>query len=140
MSTQGYELSPESRAQADLKFTYVVSCQIYGQQKQKGAQEAHEAVRPSRLDKSPTEIKKYLSRDQFRLYKLIWERFIASQMAPAVLDTMRVDLSNNNVNFRANGSKIKFNGFMKVYVEGSDDGTDEKENILPDMKEGETDG
>ncbi|MDO7862965.1 type I DNA topoisomerase [Brochothrix thermosphacta] len=106
--------------------------------KQKGAQEAHEAVRPSRLDKSPTEIKKYLSRDQFRLYKLIWERFIASQMAPAVLDTMRVDLSNNNVNFRANGSKIKFNGFMKVYVEGSDDGTDEKENILPDMKEGET--
>lgn len=104
----------------------------------KGAQDAHEAVRPSRLDKAPAEIKKYLSRDQFRLYKLIWERFIASQMAPAVLDTMRVDLSNNNVNFRANGSKIKFNGFMKVYVEGTDDGSDEKENILPDMTTGDT--
>jgi len=64
-----------------------------------------------------------LSRDQLRLYKLIWERFVASQMAPAVMDTMTVDLVNEGVIFRANGSKVKFPGFMKVYVEGNDDQT-----------------
>src|SRR5699024_8823015 len=77
-----------------------------------------------------------LSRDQYRLYKLIWERFMASQMAPAILDTMSVDLVNNNVMFRATGSKVKFKGFMKVYVESTDDKKKEENKLLPDLKEG----
>ncbi|MBC1491370.1 type I DNA topoisomerase [Listeria booriae] len=105
--------------------------------KAKGAQDAHEAIRPTSAMRSPQEVKEYLGRDQLRLYRLIWERFIASQMTPAVLDTMRVDLDNNGVMFRANGSKIKFAGFMKVYVESNDDNKEEKENILPDLKKGD---
>ncbi|MEK3886988.1 type I DNA topoisomerase [Bacillus sp. FSL K6-3431] len=106
--------------------------------KKKGnTQDAHEAVRPTSTMRDPNKVKTFLSRDQLRLYKLIWERFIASQMAPAVMDTMTVDLQNGEVTFRANGSKIKFPGFMKVYVEGSDDQLDEKENLLPDLVEGD---
>ncbi|MBA3926511.1 type I DNA topoisomerase [Listeria rustica] len=105
--------------------------------KAKGSQDAHEAIRPTSAMRSPQDVKEYLGRDQLRLYRLIWERFIASQMAPAVLDTMRVDLDNNGVMFRANGSKIKFAGFMKVYVESNDDNKEEKENILPDLKKGD---
>ncbi|MEQ2464152.1 type I DNA topoisomerase [Niallia sp. Sow4_A1] len=101
-------------------------------------QDAHEAVRPTSIGREPNKVKEFLSRDQFRLYKLIWERFIASQMASAIMDTMSVDLSNGDVKFRANGSKIKFPGFMKVYVEGTDDNVDEKDRQLPDLKEGDT--
>lgn len=101
-------------------------------------QDAHEAIRPTSTQRKPAEIKEFLSRDQYRLYKLIWERFLASQMAPAIMDTMAVDLENSGVVFRANGSKIKFPGFMKVYVEGSDDQVEEKENMLPEMQKGET--
>ncbi|PPA72067.1 type I DNA topoisomerase [Jeotgalibacillus proteolyticus] len=101
-------------------------------------QDAHEAIRPTSALRTPASVKAFLSRDQHRLYKLIWERFIASQMAPAVMDTMSVDLLNGEVQFRATGSKVKFPGFMKVYIEGNDDQSDEKENFLPDLKEGET--
>lgn len=103
-----------------------------------GAQDAHEAVRPSSVFRTPESLEPYLEKDQYKLYKLIWDRFVASQMTPAIMDTMRVSLEQNNVVFVANGSKIKFPGFMKVYVEGSDDGKQEKENILPDLNEGET--
>ena len=81
-------------------------------------QDAHEAVRPTSVMRPPAAMKAVLSRDQLRLYKLIWERFVASQMAPAVLDTVTVDLVNGDVRFRATGSQVKFPGFMKVYVEG----------------------
>jgi len=108
-----------------------------GQGKQKeGAQDAHEAIRPTSSKREPKELKDVLSRDQYRLYKLIWERFMASQMAPAILDTMSVDLVNNNVMFRATGSKVKFKGFMKVYVESTDDKKKEENKLLPDLKEG----
>lgn len=100
-------------------------------------QDAHEAIRPTSVFREPNSLKEYLSRDQLRLYKLIWERFIASQMSPAILDTMSVDLENNGVLFRANGSKIKFPGFMKVYVEGQDDEVKEKNRLLPNLLEGE---
>ncbi|MFZ3587934.1 type I DNA topoisomerase [Bacillus sp. DJP31] len=100
-------------------------------------QDAHEAIRPTSTLRTPNELKTYLSRDQLRLYKLIWERFVASQMAPAIMDTMSVDLENSGVIFRANGSKIKFPGFMKVYVEGNDDQDEEKDRILPPLEEGE---
>lgn len=108
------------------------------EKKSANAQDAHEAVRPTSVYRSPAEIKGFLSRDQFRLYKLIWDRFVASEMAPAVMDTMSVELSYDNVNFRANGSKIKFPGFMKVYVEGMDDQVDEKDRLLPDLEVGQT--
>lgn len=108
------------------------------EKKNTNAQDAHEAIRPTSTLREPTSIKEYLSRDQLRLYRLIWERFVASQMAPAVMDTMSVDLKNGEVVFRATGSKIKFSGFMKVYVEGTDDQTEEKKNnMLPDLKEGD---
>lgn len=100
-------------------------------------QDAHEAIRPTSVHRTPASVKGALSRDQYRLYKLIWERFVASQMAPAVMDTMTVDLVNGPIVFRANGSKIKFPGFMKVYVEGSDDNKEKKDAILPDLKEGD---
>jgi DNA topoisomerase-1 len=106
--------------------------------KNENAQDAHEAIRPTSVLRKPAELKAVLGRDQLRLYKLIWERFVASQMAPAVLDTMSVDLSNNGLTFRANGSKVKFAGFMKVYVEGKDDQLEEKDRMLPDLKEGDT--
>ncbi|RZT22953.1 type I DNA topoisomerase [Fictibacillus sp. BK138] len=102
----------------------------------KNAQDAHEAIRPTSVMYHPKELKTYLSRDQLRLYKLIWERFLASQMSSAVLDTMTVDLQNNGVTFRATGSKVKFPGFMKVYVEGNDDGKKEEDRILPAVQEG----
>ncbi|MGG4546604.1 type I DNA topoisomerase [Rossellomorea marisflavi] len=107
------------------------------EKKQQKAQDAHEAIRPTSTLRDPSSVKEFLSRDQHRLYKLIWERFVSSEMAPAVMDTMSVDLVNGGVFFRATGSKVKFPGFMKVYVEGSDDQKEEKDNILPALKEGD---
>ncbi|WP_286231478.1 type I DNA topoisomerase [Neobacillus mesonae] len=107
------------------------------EKKQTNAQDAHEAVRPTSSFRDPNSLKEFLSRDQLRLYKLIWERFLASQMAQAVMDTMSVDLQNGNAIFRATGSKIKFPGFMKLYVEGSDDQVDEINKMLPDLNEGD---
>ncbi len=107
------------------------------EKKNSNAQDAHEAIRPTSTLRSPASLKEYLSRDQLRLYRLIWERFVASQMAPAIMDTMSVDLKNGEVIFRATGSKVKFPGFMKVYVEGTDDQSEEKDNMLPDLKEGD---
>ncbi|WP_077309603.1 type I DNA topoisomerase [Terribacillus halophilus] len=104
--------------------------------KTEGAQDAHEGIRPTSAFRHPDSVKAILSRDQFRLYKLIWERFIASQMSQAVLDTMTVHLINEGVEFRATGSKVKFKGFMKVYVEGNDDNKDEKDKMLPNLEEG----
>ncbi|AKS38035.1 DNA topoisomerase I [Anoxybacillus gonensis] len=107
-------------------------------EKQKAnAQDAHEAIRPTSVWRHPSAIKPHVTRDQYQLYKLIWERFIASQMAPAVLDTVAVELSNGSVVFRATGSTVKFLGFMKVYVEGTDDPKDEQQRLLPDFVEGE---
>lgn len=101
------------------------------------AQDAHEAIRPTSAMRTPEELKAILSRDQLRLYRLIWERFIASQMASAVLDTVTVDLQNNDVLFRANGSQVKFAGFMKLYIEGTDDQTEETNKLLPEMEIGD---
>ncbi|KAA1036956.1 type I DNA topoisomerase [Macrococcus equipercicus] len=102
-----------------------------------GAQDAHEAIRPTSALRTPNDMKAYLSRDQLRLYKLIWERFMASQMAAAVIDTVAVDLVQGPIKFRANGQTIKFKGFMSVYVEGQDDTEDEGENRLPELVVGD---
>lgn len=101
------------------------------------AQDAHEAIRPTSIYNEPNSIKQYLTNDQYRLYKLIWERHLASQMAPAILDTMTVDVENEGVLFRATGSKLKFPGFMKVYIEGQDDEKKEDEKLLPPLEEGQ---
>ena len=102
-----------------------------------GSQDAHEAIRPTSVQRTPEEMKKYLDKDQLKLYTLIWSRFVASQMTAAILDTMKVTLEQNGVIFIANGSKIKFKGFMQVYIEGRDDGKEDKENILPELEKGE---
>ena len=101
----------------------------------KGAQDAHEAIRPTSLSRHPDLLKDILSRDQLRLYRLIFERFVASLMAAALLDTMTVDIEVGEAVFRANGSKIKFPGFMKLYIEDNDD-QDEESRMLPALEEG----
>lgn len=103
-----------------------------------GAQDAHEAIRPTSAYRDPKSLKSSLSRDQYRLYKLVWDRFTASQMAPAVMDTVTIHLLNKGVEFRATGSQVKFKGFMKVYVEGNDDNTKEEDKVLPELEEGMT--
>ncbi|NOV03180.1 type I DNA topoisomerase [Paenibacillus planticolens] len=105
--------------------------------KNANAQDAHEGIRPSSVLREPDQLKEFLSRDQFRLYKLVWERFVASQMSSAVLDTMTIDLTAGETVFRANGSKMKFPGFMKVYVESNDDGTTEEDKLLPPLSKGD---
>lgn len=99
------------------------------------AQDAHEGIRPSSVLRTPEEVKEFLSRDQYRLYKLVWDRFVASQMSSAIMDTMTVDIAANDTMFRAVGSKVKFAGFMKVYVESNDEGTNaDEEKFLPPLK------
>lgn len=101
------------------------------------AQDAHEAIRPTSALRDPDSVKAFTSREQYRLYKLIWERFMASQMSSAVLDTLSVDIAAGDTTFRAVGSKIRFHGFMKVYVEGNDDGTTDDDKFLPPLKSGD---
>ncbi|MGH6885023.1 MAG: type I DNA topoisomerase, partial [Geminicoccales bacterium] len=114
----------------------------------KGAQEAHEAIRPTSVERTPKKLKPFLSRDQFRIYQLIWERFVASQMAPAVYDTMAVDImagpagmppAERTYHFRATGSSLRFAGFLALYEETEpSDRPDSGENsIPPDLKAGE---
>ncbi|HPY85614.1 MAG TPA: type I DNA topoisomerase, partial [Ruminococcus flavefaciens] len=97
------------------------------------AQDAHEAIRPSITEMTPARVKNSLSNDQFKLYKLIWERFIASQMANAQLNTVSVDIDANGCTFRATGYSVKFDGFMTLYVE-STDGEESNKKMLPELK------
>jgi DNA topoisomerase-1 len=103
----------------------------------KGAQEAHEAVRPTAVLRSPEKMKPFLTRDQLRLYKLIWERFVASQMSAAVYDTVTAKIEVASYEFRATGSQIKFKGFMKLYIEGRDDEEQEEGGLLPELEVGQ---
>ncbi len=109
--------------------------------KSKGAQEAHEAIRPSDLSKTPESLNKELERSQMRVYSLIWKRTLASQMAQAVFDQTAVDISAGNYGFRANGQVVKFDGFIRAYTEGKDDeagdSNDEVEGALPELEVGQ---
>ncbi|AIA67619.1 type I DNA topoisomerase [Streptococcus equi subsp. zooepidemicus] len=96
-----------------------------------GAQDAHEAIRPSNVNHTPEAIAKFLDKDQLKLYTLIWNRFVASQMTAAVFDTVKVNLEQNGVLFVANGSQMKFDGYMAVYNDS------DKSKMLPEMAEGE---
>lgn len=109
----------------------------------KSAQDAHEAIRPTLPLRSPETLKSYLSKDQYNLYELIWKRFIACQMNPAILDATTIDIKAGKYIFRATGSVIKFDGFRRIYMEGKDDADRNEDNpnpdntTLPEVKEGE---
>jgi DNA topoisomerase-1 len=100
-------------------------------------QDAHEAIRPTLIQREPEQIKGCLKNDQYKLYKLIWSRFLASQMSQAVFDTTSVDIKAGAYSFRATGSIIMFPGFMKVYIESRDNGEKEEDMLLPELKVGE---
>src|SRR5512147_2748787 len=108
----------------------------------KAAQEAHEAIRPTAAVREPDAIRQYLESDQYKLYKLIWNRFVASQMNPAVIDQTSVDIKAGDYTFRASGSVVKFPGFMAVYLEEKPEDQaveeDNEEAVLPPLVEGET--
>lgn len=103
----------------------------------KNAQDAHEAIRPTEPSLEPINIKEKLTNDQYKLYKLIWERFAASQMTPAIYDTISASIESGTHTFRASGSKMKFKGFMAVYIEATDD-VKEKDKLLPHFEEKDT--
>ncbi len=104
----------------------------------KSTQDAHEAIRPTYLRLSPDSLKDSLKRDQLRLYRLIYERFLASQMTPALYEVMTVHISAGEYTFRATGSRKVFPGYTIVYMEGNDDGSDEKDIDLPHLEEGQS--
>ena len=109
--------------------------------KAKNAQEAHECIRPTNINQTPKDIKQYITNEEFKLYEIIWQRAVSSQMASAILDQVAVDIVNEDkkISLRANGSAIKFLGMYKVYQEVKDDDkVEEKELILPVMNEGES--
>ena len=101
------------------------------------AQDAHEAIRPTYVSITPAEVKDQLPSDMYKTYKLIWERFVASQMKPAIYETVTADITAGEYGLRESGSKLVSKGYMSVYVEGRDDGATEAENILPPLDKGE---
>ena len=103
-----------------------------------GAQDAHEAIRPSNVDFTPERLKGDLTGEQYRLYRLIWSRFLASQMANAVYDSVAVEIASGVHEFRASASSLKFSGYTAVYEEARDDDKEEKTSPLPPLTEGQT--
>ena len=136
--TDSVRISQEARAAAH---SYIeknfgkqyVADNIYTNKK-KDIQDAHEAIRPSRIDIDPEAIKDSLTKDQYSLYKLIWSRFLSSQMAAAVFDGMQVTIENGPYNLKASGSKLIFDGYQKVYSPNFDE---DKDKLLPELTEGE---
>src|SRR6185436_6118048 len=107
----------------------------------KDAQDAHEAIRPTFVGRTPDDLKGYLSDDEYKLYKLIWTRFVASQMNPAIYDQTSVEIMAKDYMFRASGRVLKFDGFLKVYEETVDEDLkkpdDEEDITLPMLTQGE---
>ena len=137
MRTDSTRISEEARAAAKK---YIV--EEYGEnyyenryyKTNKEAQDAHEGIRPTYADLEPDKIKESLTNDQYKLYKLIYNRFMASQMTAAVYDTMSVTIDANNYTFKANGQNLKFKGFMTLYVEGTDEKQEEEVGIIPELE------
>ena len=138
MRTDSTRISEEARSVAKTQITKLYGENYYENRyyrTKKDAQDAHEAIRPTYIDIEPDSIKDSLSNDQYKLYKLIYNRFLASQMAPAVYDTMNVNIKANAYDFKANGQVLKFKGFMTLYVEGTDKEEKEEEGMLPELEE-----
>ena len=140
MRTDSTRISEEARATAQKYITETYGKDYYENRyykTNKEAQDAHEGIRPTYAELEPEKIKDSLTKDQYKLYKLIYNRFMASQMASAVYDTMSVTINANDYTFKANGQNLKFKGFMTLYVEGTD-GKEEKEaGMLPELIQNE---
>ena len=137
MRTDSTRISEEARNVAKTQITKLYGENYYENRyykTKKDAQDAHEAIRPTYIDIEPDSIKDSLTKDQYKLYKLVYNRFLASQMAPAVYDTMNVNIKANAYDFKANGQVLKFKGFMTLYVEGSDK-EEKEEGMLPELEE-----
>lgn len=143
MRTDSYNLSAQAVNEAHTAISKLYGPQ-YGfgkprvyKKKVRGAQEAHEAIRPSSFLRTPDKVAKYLSKDQLRLYTLIWQRALASQMADAKYEQQGADIVTGEYSLRATGRKTLFEGFTKVYLESTDDEQKEQDNQLPSLKEGQ---
>lgn len=137
MRTDSTRISEEARKVAKQEIVKQYGKEYYENRYYKtkaDSQDAHEAIRPTYIDVNPEDIKESLNKDQYKLYKLIYNRFLASQMAPAVFNTISATIDANNYTFKANGQSIKFKGFMALYVEGVDVESKEDNSNVPDLK------
>ena len=140
MRTDSTRISDVARAAAKEQIEKIYGKEYYENRFYKTkdeAQDAHEAIRPTYIDLSPEKIKASLTPDQYKLYNLIYNRFLASQMSQAVYDTMSVDIDADKYNFRASGQTLKFKGFMALYVESKDHEEKEEDGKIPELEEGE---
>jgi len=138
MRTDSTRISEEARAAAKKQITATYGEEFYENRyykTSKDAQDAHEGIRPTYADIEPDNIKGDLTNDQYKLYKLIYNRFMASQMKSAVYDTMAVNIKANEYDFKANGQNLKFKGFMILYVEGTDEKEEQEAGMLPPLEE-----
>ena len=137
MRTDSTRISEEARAAAKTHILGTYGEKYYENRyykTNKEAQDAHEGIRPTYADLEPDQIKEFLTKDQYKLYKLIYNRFIASQMAAAIYDTMAVTIDANKYTFKASGQNLKFKGFMTLYVEGSDEKQEDEAGMIPELE------
>jgi len=137
MRTDSTRISEEARAAAKTHILEVYGEKYYENRyykTNKEAQDAHEGIRPTYADLEPDQIKEFLTKDQYKLYKLIYNRFMASQMSAAIYDTMAVTIDANKYTFKASGQNLKFKGFMTLYVEGSDEKQEDEEGMIPELE------
>lgn len=138
MRTDSTRISEEARTTAKKHIVSTYGEEYYENRyykTNKDAQDAHEGIRPTYSDIEPDNIKNDLNRDQYKLYKLIYNRFMASQMKPAIYNTMAINIKANDYDFKANGQSLKFKGFMILYVEGTDEKEEQEEKMLPELQE-----
>ena len=138
MRTDSTRISEEARASAKEQILKLYGEEYYENRyykTNKEAQDAHEGIRPTYIDIEPESIKNDVTKDQYKLYKLIYNRFMASQMKSAIYDTMAVTIKANEYDFKANGQNLKFKGFMTLYVEGTDEKVEEEKGMLPPLQE-----
>ena len=138
MRTDSTRISEEARAAIKEQIINSYGEEFYENRyykAKKDSQDAHEAIRPTYADLKPEKIKDSLTKDQYKLYKLIYNRFMASQMTAAIYNTISATIDANGYTFKANGQTIKFKGFMTIYVEGTDSEEKEEEGMLPELKE-----
>ena len=138
MRTDSTRISEEARVAAKNHIVSTYGDEYYENRyykTNKDAQDAHEGIRPTYSDIEPKDIKDELTKDQYKLYNLIYNRFMASQMKPAIYDTMAVNIKANDYDFKANGQNLKFKGFMILYVEGTDEKEEQENGMLPELEE-----
>jgi len=137
MRTDSTRISDEARAAAKMHILSTYGESYYENRYYKSkadSQDAHEAIRPTYVELEPDKVKSSLTNDQYKLYKLIYNRFIASQMASSIFDTVSVEIDANSYNFKANGQTINFKGFMTLYIEGTDNEQQEENTKIPELE------